>query len=93
MRIEWDPSPSLPRCEAWLGYAESVVESLRGAPAGRAPEEVLDAFVELIGIWRSVEPEGDRFHWVERTSAGRGQYMINALYEAGLAVEQAHAED
>ncbi|MCB1011964.1 MAG: hypothetical protein R2714_06255 [Microthrixaceae bacterium] len=91
MRIEVGPVAQR-SAEAWLGYAESVVESLRGNPAGRAPEEVLDAFVELIGIWRSVEPEGDRFHWVGERPPDEVEYMINALYEAGLAVEQAHAE-
>lgn len=92
-RVRIEVGPVAQRsAEAWLGYAESVVESLRGNPAGRAPEEVLDAFVELIGIWRSVEPEGDRFHWVGERPPDEVEYMINALYEAGLAVEQAHAE-
>lgn len=91
VRIEVGPVAQR-SAEAWFDYAEGVVAVLRDTHACKAPDEVLDAFSELIEIWRGVEPAGGRFHWVGERAPDEVEYLINALYEAGLAVERAHAE-
>lgn len=89
MRIEVGPVTQH-SADAWLTYAESILEVLRSMHCSKAPGEVLDAFAELIDGWRVMEPADEGFHWVAELPADEVEYLINALYEAGLAVEEAH---
>lgn len=83
--------------EAWFDYADAVIRNLRQAGADRAPPEVLDTFENLVEIWRSALPrdaeggeKSESFHWAAERSDDEVGYLINALYETGLAVEAAH---
>ena len=75
---------------AWLDYADRVVASLRGIEADKAPPEVLDAFESVLAEWREAMEEPGEFHWVSERPSEEVGFMLNALYEAGLAVEAAH---
>lgn len=96
VRVEIGPV-STGSAEAWFDYAYAVIRDLRRIGADRTPPEVLDTFENLVGTWRSellrdpVTPESPRsFHWVTERSEDEVGYLINALYETGLAVEAAH---
>lgn len=96
VRVEIGPV-SRDSAEAWFDYADAVIRDLRQVGADRAPPEVLDTFEDLVEAWRSELPrdtEGgespDAFHWTTERSDDEVGYLINALYETGLAVEAAH---
>lgn len=79
---------------AWFDYAQHVIARLREIGADRAPPEVLDTFEGLVLEWRGHAEELDgadgTFTWTTERSDDEVGYLINALYEAGLAVEAAH---
>jgi hypothetical protein len=96
VRVEIGPV-SRESAEAWFDYADAVIRDLRLVGADRAPPEVLDTFDELVDIWRSELSRGSEdgeasepFHWSAERSDDEVGYLINALYETGLAVEAAH---
>ena len=89
MRVEIGPV-SRESAAAWLDYADRVVASLRGIEADKAPPEVLDAFESVLAEWREAMEEPGEFHWVSERPSEEVGFMLNALYEAGLAVEAAH---
>lgn len=91
VRVEIGPV-SRDSADAWFAYAANVISTLRDTGADRAPPEVLDAFEAMVDRWRSALPEDRQpFHWVGEHSDDEVGYLINALYETGLAVEAAHA--
>lgn len=96
VRVEIGPV-SRESAEAWFDYAGSVIRDLRQVGADRAPPEVLDTFEDLLNTWRSAlprEPEAgeasEPFHWSTERPDDEVGYLINALYETGLAVEADH---
>ncbi|MGI9578422.1 MAG: hypothetical protein ACR2OH_09505 [Microthrixaceae bacterium] len=89
MRVEIGPV-SRGSASAWLDYADGVMASLRQIEADRAPPEVLDAFQSVLGEWRQAMDAPGEFHWVSDRPTEEVGFMLNALYEAGLAVEAAH---
>jgi hypothetical protein len=96
VRVEIGPV-SRESAEAWFEYADAVIHDLRKVGADRAPPEVLDTFEELLDTWRSELP-GDPadgevpepFYWASERADDEVGYLINALYETGLAVEAVH---
>lgn len=78
---------------AWFDYADDVISRLREIGADRAPPEVLDNFEALVVEWRDAagpEDTDSEFLWSSERSDDEVGYLINALYEAGLAVEAAN---
>ncbi len=80
--------------KAWFDYAEHVIARLREIGADRAPPEALDNFQGLVREWREhtrqLDDAQSDFTWSTERSDDEVGYLINALYEAGLAVEAAH---
>lgn len=66
------------------------MRSLSQIEADRAPPDVLEAFQAVLNEWRAAMDEPGEFHWVSDRPSEEVGYMLNALYEAGLAVEAAH---
>jgi len=76
---------------AWLDYAAEVLEHFRGLDEPPLPESVLDEFEELVGEWRDIARKPGPFHWEIEESAERAEFLINALFQAGEAVEKEEA--
>lgn len=74
---------------AWLDYANSSLEVLAGRTTTPLPEGVAASFLDLLEEWRNVEEEGGNFHWSGERDSDEVRYLTKALYEAGLAVEEA----
>lgn len=74
--------------EAWLDYADEVVEHFRELDAPPLSESVLDSFEDLLDEWRAIAGKDRPFHWVSEESPERTEFLINALYQAGEAVEK-----
>lgn len=93
VRVEIGPVPS-ESANAWFDYADRVIQSLRRIGADRSPPEVLDTFESLVAQWRAhLRDSGedtDTFRWVTERPDDEVGYLINALYETGLAVEAAN---
>ncbi len=75
---------------AWLDYADKMLVLLRSLEPERAPADSLDAFQALVEQWRPLASSPGDFHWVSERPSSEVGYMLNALYEAGLAIEESH---
>jgi hypothetical protein len=60
---------------------------LRALPAGQVPERALDTFESLLDEWRPIASRSAPFRWATEQPSERIQYLINALYLAGVAIE------
>lgn len=74
--------------EAWLDYADEVVGHFRSLDDPPLPDTVLDTFEDLLTEWRRIASSKAPFHWVSEESPERTEFLINALYQAGEAVEK-----
>lgn len=87
MRIELGPcSPGSAR--AWIDYATEVLPLLRSLPPGEIPPRALDAFASLVEEWRPIAARAEPFRWSSEEPPERVQYLVNALYLAGVLVER-----
>lgn len=73
---------------AWLDYADEVLGHFRGLDEPPLSDALLDNFGELLSEWRALVRRPVPFHWVSEESPERTEYLINALFQAGLAVEK-----
>ena len=89
MRIEIGPV-SRESAVAWLDYATSSLEILIECCPARTPDEALAGFGELIAEWREVVRRPGDFHWVTERPPSQVEFLVNALFEAGLAIEEQH---
>ena len=77
---------------AWLDYATVAVGELRGSETPRVPDRAIDKFEELVTQWRqAAQPDGP-FHWSADLPPEKIEFLMNALYSAGLEIERGAAE-
>ena len=88
MRVEIGPV-SRASAVAWLDYGTDVVTAL-GGTAGPIPAPALETFTELIATWRDAVTIDQPFHWIGEQPPDRVEFLMKALYETGLVVEQAN---
>lgn len=89
MRVEFGPV-SHESAEAWLDYATLILAEVRSHPR---PDELIapalvEQFAELVEQWRAANRVGDCFNWETEQSSEQVEFLIKALYEAGLMVER-----
>lgn len=72
---------------AWLGYAaEALVDLRRVAPKTLTPS-AMDGFESLIAAWRIAAAQPGPFHWTTDEPPERVEFLMKALYQAGLEIE------
>jgi hypothetical protein len=77
---------------AWLDYATIAVGELRSSETPRVPDRAIDKFEELVTQWRHAASVGDAFHWSAELPPEKVEFLMNALYSAGLEIERGAAE-
>jgi hypothetical protein len=87
VRIELGPCSS-GSAQAWIAYATEMLEVLRGLSEDQLPPRVLDAFAALLDEWRPIAQRSTPFRWSSDEPPERAQYLLNALYRAGLIIER-----
>jgi hypothetical protein len=65
-----------------------MLDVLRGLSQDQLPPRVLDTFAALLDEWRPVAQRSTPFRWSSDEPPERAQYLINALYRAGLIIER-----
>jgi hypothetical protein len=93
MRVEIGPV-SRASALAWLDYGSRAIAELRAAPARTVPASALDRFESLISEWRETAASSDPatpFHWVTDEPPERVEFLMKALYTAGLEIERGAA--
>ncbi len=75
---------------AWLDYGTYAVTELRRARPSSIAASAIDGFEELIDAWRSAATQ-DPFHWTTDETPERVEYLMKALYMAGLEIEDGTA--
>jgi hypothetical protein len=77
---------------AWLDYATIALGELRAAETPRVPTRALDRFEELVAQWRRAAARSGPFHWSTDEPPEKVEFLIHALYTAGLEIERGAAE-
>jgi hypothetical protein len=77
---------------AWLDYATVAVGELRSSETPRVPDRAIDKFEELVTQWRSAAEHEGAFHWSAELPPEKVEFLMNALYSAGLEIERGAAE-
>jgi hypothetical protein len=77
---------------AWLDYATVALGELRATETPRVPARALDRFAELLTEWRSAATREGPFHWSTDEAPEKVEFLMNALYSAGLEIERGAAE-
>lgn len=78
---------------AWLDYATIAVGELRASDTPRVPDRAIDKFEQLVAQWRAAAATDDGpFHWSEEEPPEKVEFLMNALYSAGLEIERGAAE-
>ena len=91
MLIEIGPV-SRASARAWLDYATIAVGELRSSETPRVPDRAIDRFADLIGQWRRAANREGPFHWSADLPPEKVEFLMNALYSAGLEIERGAAE-
>jgi hypothetical protein len=76
---------------AWFDYGSQAIAELRAAHAGTVPASALERFEDLIRTWRATAAATDPstpFHWVTDEPPERVEFLMKALYTAGLEIER-----
>jgi hypothetical protein len=87
VRIELGPV-STASARAWIAYAAEMLEVLRAQPQEGLPAAALDAFGSLLDQWRPIADADEPFRWSDDLEPERVQYLLHALYAAGVAIER-----
>jgi hypothetical protein len=77
---------------AWLDYAAVAVGELRSSETPRVPDRAIDKFEELVTQWRRAAARDGAFHWSADLPPEKVEFLMNALYSAGLEIERGAAE-
>jgi hypothetical protein len=77
---------------AWLDYATVAVGELRSSETPRVPDRAIDKFEELVTQWRRATEHDGPFHWSADQPPEKVEFLMNALYSAGLEIERGAAE-
>lgn len=72
---------------AWLDYGTYAVTELRRIGPPSIAASAIDGFAELIDAWRQAATR-DPFHWSTDEPPERVEYLMKALYMAGLEIEE-----
>lgn len=75
---------------AWLDYGTYAIAELRRIGPTSIAASAIDGFEELIDVWRSAAAT-DPFHWTTEETPERVEYLMKALYMAGLEIEEGTA--
>ncbi len=73
---------------AWIDYAGEVMADLRRIDDSSVSPEALEAFSDLLDRWRALLNDDGPFDWIGDESPDRVEYLMRALYHAGLAIER-----
>ena len=73
---------------AWLDYATAAVADLRRVGPSTVAASAIDGFEGLISTWRATAQAPGPFHWETDESPERVEYLMKALYTAGLEIER-----
>ena len=90
MQIEIGPV-SRASALAWFDYGTRAIAELRAAHAGTVPASALERFESLIAAWRDCAATTDAatpFHWITDEPPERVEFLMKALYTAGLEIER-----
>ena len=87
MKIEIGPV-SRASALAWLDYAMTAVADIRRVAPRSVSASALDGFDELITSWRAAAHHAGPFHWETDETPERVEYLMKALYTAGLEIER-----
>ena len=91
MLIEIGPV-SRASARAWLDYATIAVGELRTSETPRVPDRALERFADLLTQWRRAAARKGPFHWSTDEPAEKVEFLMQALYSAGLEIERGAAE-
>jgi hypothetical protein len=72
---------------AWLDYADEVMVVLRKSNSPVISDEALESFADLLSRWAETAAHEGPFIWISDESPELAEYLIRALYEAGLEIE------
>lgn len=72
---------------AWLDYAADAVVDLRRVAPTALTRSAIDGFESLIATWRVAAAQRGPFHWQTDESPERVEFLMKALYQAGLEIE------
>jgi hypothetical protein len=73
---------------AWLDYATAAVSDLRRIAPSSVAASAIDGFDGLIATWRDTAQAPGAFHWETDESPERVEFLMKALYTAGLEIER-----
>jgi hypothetical protein len=73
---------------AWLDYADEALADLRTAPESPVPPHALALFADLLAEWRAIAATDARWRWTAEMPPEKVEFLIRALYEAGLVIER-----
>jgi hypothetical protein len=93
VRIEIGPV-SRTSALTWIDYATDALDELRAAHPGTVPTSALDRFGSLLTDWRESAATSDPttpFHWETDEPPERVEFLMKALYTAGLEIERGAA--
>jgi hypothetical protein len=91
VRIEVGPVSHV-SAAAWLAYADATLPALRRLPDAQLPAKALDSFGDLLTEWHAIlERDPGPFRWSSSETPERAEYLMRALFEAGLVIERAEA--
>ena len=72
---------------AWLDYAADAVIDLRRVAPKTLTRSAIDGFESLIATWRIAAARPGPFHWQTDEPPERVEFLMKALYQAGLEIE------
>ena len=72
---------------AWLDYASVAIADLRRVAPKTLTPAAIDGFESLIAQWRIAAAQSGPFHWQTDESPERVEFLMKALYQAGLEIE------
>ena len=72
---------------AWLDYASVAIADLRRVAPKTLTPSAIDGFESLIATWRIAAARPGPFHWQTDESPERVEFLMKALYQAGLEIE------
>jgi hypothetical protein len=87
MKIEIGPV-SRASAMAWLDYATAAVADLRRVAPGSVAPSAIDGFEGLISTWREAAQAPGPFHWQSDEPPERVEFLMKALYTAGVEIER-----
>jgi hypothetical protein len=73
---------------AWLDYASGAVTDLRRVAPRSLASSAMDGFDGLITEWRTAAEQPGPFHWETDQTPERVEFLMKALYTAGLEIER-----